>query len=107
MSDSESDVSPPAATPSEEVLTSALRNAVAKIFQTGKEEELTVKRARLAAEKELKLKQGFFRSDEKWKAKSDQIIRDEAVWNHCAIGKNWHITFFFLMGVSNTGFYMI
>lgn len=84
MSDSESDLSSPAEAPSEETLTTGLRDAVAKIFQTGKEEELTVKRVRLAAEKALELEHGFFRNDEKWKAKSDQVIRDEVVWSHCA-----------------------
>jgi hypothetical protein len=79
MSDSESGISAPAKTPSAKVLTAALQDAVATIFKTGKEEELTIKRVRLAAEKALRLEQGFFRNDEGWKSKSDQIIRDEAV----------------------------
>ncbi|KAK2759824.1 hypothetical protein FQN54_002558 [Arachnomyces sp. PD_36] len=77
MSDSDSGASAPAKLPSDKELTSGLREAVATIFKTGKEEELTVKRVRLAAEKALGLDQGFFRGDAKWKAKSDQIIRDE------------------------------
>lgn len=79
MSDSESDISAPAKNPSEKTLTAGLRDAVATIFKTGKEEELTIKRVRLAAEKALGLEQGFFRNDETWKAMSDEIIRDEAV----------------------------
>lgn len=82
MSDSDSDISATVKQPSERVLTSALRDAVAKIFQTGKEEELTIKRVRLAAEKKLGIDQGFFRNNDKWKGKSEQIIRDEVVWNH-------------------------
>lgn len=78
MSDSDSELSEPPTVPSEKVLTKGLRDAVAKIFKTGKEEELTVKRVRLAAETALGLEDGFFKSAE-WKDKSNQIIRDEVV----------------------------
>ncbi|GIJ87524.1 hypothetical protein Asppvi_006432 [Aspergillus pseudoviridinutans] len=63
--------------PSDEALEKALRDAVAKIYQSGKLEELTVKRVRLAAERALGLEEGFFKGDSAWKSKSDQTIKDE------------------------------
>jgi len=63
----------------DEVLEKGLRDAVAKIFQSGRVEELTVKRVRLATEKALGLEDGFFKGDEIWKPRSDQIIKQEAV----------------------------
>jgi hypothetical protein len=79
MGDSDSDSVASATVPSDKVLEKGLRDAVATIFKTGKEEELTIKRVRLAAEKALDLEQGFFRGDARWKAESDRIIREEAV----------------------------
>ncbi|KAL4870762.1 hypothetical protein BDV12DRAFT_194965 [Aspergillus spectabilis] len=63
--------------PSEKELERALRNAVAKIYKSGKMEELTVKRIRTAAEKELQLEEGFYKTNGDWKSRSDQIIKDE------------------------------
>jgi len=63
----------------DEVLEKGLRDAVAKIFQSGRMEELTVKRVRLATEKALGLEDGFFKGDEIWKLRSDRIIKQEAV----------------------------
>ncbi|KAL4810117.1 hypothetical protein BDV18DRAFT_130315 [Aspergillus unguis] len=63
--------------PSDKQLESALRKTVADIFKTGKTEELTVKRVRLAAEKTLQIEEGFFKSNADWKTRSDQIIKDE------------------------------
>lgn len=65
--------------PSDDRLEKALRNTVANIFRTGKLEELTVKRVRLATETALGLEEGFFKAHEEWKTRSDQIIKDEAV----------------------------
>ncbi|KAL4956432.1 hypothetical protein BDW69DRAFT_83814 [Aspergillus filifer] len=76
-SDSEGAESVEASQPSDKKLERALRDAVAKIFKTGKTEELTVKRVRLAAEKALQIDEGFFKSTGNWKARSDQIIKDE------------------------------
>ncbi|KAF4292825.1 hypothetical protein KXW98_001088 [Aspergillus fumigatus] len=78
-SDNDSDSSQLAAPskPSDGALEKALRDAVAKIYQSGKMEELTVKRVRLAGERALGLEEGFFKGDSTWKAKSDQIIKDE------------------------------
>lgn len=80
-SDDDSDSSQLAAPskPSDGALEKALRDAVAKIYQSGKMEELTVKRVRLAGERALGLEEGFFKGDSTWKAKSDQIIKDEVV----------------------------
>lgn len=60
-------------------LEKALRDTVANIFRTGKLEELTVKRVRLAAETTLGLDEGFFKAHDEWKTRSEQIIKDEAV----------------------------
>jgi hypothetical protein len=83
-SDDDSDSSQLAAPskPSDDALEKALRDAVAKIYQSGKMEELTVKRVRLAAERVLEIEEGFFKGDSAWKSKSDQVIKDEAVC-HC------------------------
>ena len=79
MSDSDSELLSSPGIPADEVLERGLRDAVAKIFQSGKMEELTVKRVRLATEKALGLEDGFFKGDEIWKPKSDRIIKQEAV----------------------------
>ncbi|KAL5337319.1 hypothetical protein BJX70DRAFT_248682 [Aspergillus crustosus] len=63
--------------PLDKELERALRDAVAKIYQSGKMENLTVKRVRIAAEKELQLEEGFYKSNGDWKSRSDQIIKDE------------------------------
>ncbi|KAL4755556.1 hypothetical protein BDW72DRAFT_164060 [Aspergillus terricola var. indicus] len=76
-SESEPDQSATPPHPSDKELEKALRETVAKIFKTGKMEELTVKRVRLAAEKTLEIEEGFFRSNGDWKARSDTIIKDE------------------------------
>jgi hypothetical protein len=78
-SESEPDQSAAPPHPSDEQLEKALRETVAKIFKTGKMEELTVKRVRLAAEKTLQIQEGFFKSNGDWKARSDTIIKDEVV----------------------------
>ncbi|KAI1945584.1 hypothetical protein LOZ12_002373 [Ophidiomyces ophidiicola] len=63
--------------PDEASLKKALQDAVARIFKSGKMEDLTVKRVRLAAEKSLGLQEGFYKGDAIWKAKSDTVIKDE------------------------------
>jgi len=80
LSDSESEPDEPLVTvPSDKVLEQGLRDEVAAIFHKGNMEDLTVKRVRLAAEKKLGVKEGFFKSTGDWKVRSDQIIRDEVV----------------------------
>jgi hypothetical protein len=74
-----SDVPDVPSQPSDKQLEKALRDAVAKIYKTGKMEELTVKRVRLAAEKVLQLEEGYFKANGEWKARSEQIIKDEVV----------------------------
>ncbi|KAH8426838.1 putative transcriptional regulator [Aspergillus melleus] len=77
LSDSEAESEPEQPTaPSDDALEKALRDTVAEIYKTGNMEELTVKRVRLAAEKSLELEPGFFKADDAWKAKSEQIIRE-------------------------------
>ncbi|KAL2838744.1 hypothetical protein BJX68DRAFT_248538 [Aspergillus pseudodeflectus] len=76
-SDSELELSDVPSQPSDKQLEKALRDAVAQIYKTGKMEELTVKRVRLAAEKALQLEEGYFKRNGEWKARSEQIIKDE------------------------------
>ncbi|CAI7590448.1 unnamed protein product [Penicillium palitans] len=78
MSDSESEVGGevPSA-PSDQVLEKGLRDQVAAIFKSGNMEELTVKRVRLATEDTLGLTAGYFKSTGDWKARSEDIIKDE------------------------------
>ncbi|RAH43683.1 putative transcriptional regulator [Aspergillus brunneoviolaceus CBS 621.78] len=63
--------------PSDDALEQALRDTVADIYKSGNLEELTVKRVRLAAEKALKLDAGFFKTQGDWKARSEEVIRDQ------------------------------
>ncbi|KAL3453470.1 hypothetical protein BJX65DRAFT_263990 [Aspergillus insuetus] len=72
-----SDVPDVPSQPSDKQLEKALRDAVAKIYKTGRMEELTVKRVRLAAEKALQLEEGYFKTNGEWKARSEQAIKDE------------------------------
>ena len=67
------------ARPSDDALEKALREAVANVFKSGKMEELTVKRMRLAAENALEVEEGFFKSNADWKGRSEEVIRDEVV----------------------------
>ncbi|KAJ5425933.1 hypothetical protein N7465_001003 [Penicillium sp. CMV-2018d] len=78
MSDSESEAEGevPSA-PSDQALEKALRDQVAAIFKSGNMEELTVKRVRLAIEDTLGLTAGYFKSTGDWKARSENIIKDE------------------------------
>ena len=80
MSDSDSELLSSPGIPADEVLEKALRDAVAKIFQSGRIDELTVKRVRQATEKALGLEDDFFKGDQIWKPRSDRIIKQEAVW---------------------------
>ena len=67
--------------PDDAVLEQELRQIVRQIYKAGNLEELTVKRVRTAAEKNLGLEDGFFKESQ-WKVKSKAIIEAEAV---CAI----------------------
>lgn len=78
-SDSDSDQPLTSSRPSDKQIDKALRDVVADTFKSGKTDELTVKRMRLAAEKALGIEEGFFRGDGVWKTKSDQIIKEEVV----------------------------
>jgi hypothetical protein len=82
MSDSEEEANVAFTTPSDHTLEKSLRDAVASVYKAGNMEELTVKRVRLAAEKKLGLAEGYFKSTGDWKARSENIIRDEVVSNH-------------------------
>ena len=73
MSDSEAD------RPSEANISNKLRDIVIAIHKSGKSEDLTVKRVRARAEKELALDEGFFKTDSTWKEKSQKVIVDAVV----------------------------
>ncbi|KAI4619018.1 hypothetical protein J4E83_005970 [Alternaria metachromatica] len=77
MSDSEAD------RPSEATISTKLRDIVIAIHKSGKSEDLTVKRVRARAEKELALDEGFFKTDSTWKEKSQKVIVD-AVEKFCS-----------------------
>lgn len=62
--------------PSDTAIARALHDVVLAIHKTGKEDELTIKRVRTQAEKELSLPTGFLKTNDKWKQKSNQIIKD-------------------------------
>ncbi|KAI2720599.1 hypothetical protein CBS147332_3839 [Penicillium roqueforti] len=76
--DSEAEGEAPS-TPSHQILEKSLRDQVAAIFKAGNLEELTVKRVRLAAENSLGLTAGYFKTTGDWKARSEDIIKDEVV----------------------------
>ncbi|KAJ5766934.1 uncharacterized protein N7511_004550 [Penicillium nucicola] len=76
MSDSEEDNVVPTA-PSDQNIEKGLRDGVAAVYKSGNMEELTVKRVRLAVEKKLGLTEGYFKSTGQWKARSEEVIRDE------------------------------
>ena len=73
MSDSEAD------RPSEATIANRLRDIVIAIHKSGKTDDLTVKRVRARAEKELGLDDGFFKTDSAWKEKSQKTIVDAVV----------------------------
>lgn len=77
-SEPEDEINVPAQ-PSDKALEQGLRDEVAGIFKSGKMEELTVKRVRLAVEKNLGLTEGFLKTSGDWKTRSEQIIKDEVV----------------------------
>lgn len=64
---------PEADIPSEAVISRKLRDVVIAIDKTGKTDDLTLKRVRARAEKELGLANGFLK-DSVWKQKSQDII---------------------------------
>ncbi|OCK84512.1 hypothetical protein K432DRAFT_320257 [Lepidopterella palustris CBS 459.81] len=74
MSDSESD----ALLPSDAEIEQTLRNVVRDLFKAGKSEDITVRRVRTIAEKELGLS-GDFLKNEDWKGRSKAIIEQAAV----------------------------
>jgi hypothetical protein len=65
--------------PSEAAIASKLRDIVISIHRIGKTEDLTVKRVRARAEKELALADGFFKNDASWKQRSQDQIVDAVV----------------------------
>lgn len=74
-----SDSSLSSAGPTKVTLEQALRHAVQRVCRDGNLEDLTVKRIRIAAEQDLGLEDGFYKSDPKWKEESKTIIQSEVV----------------------------
>ena len=60
------------------VLEQALRDKVKELRKSGKVDDLTVRRVRVAVEKKLHLAEDYFKGDD-WKDKSKKIIEDAAV----------------------------
>ncbi|KAI9772066.1 MAG: hypothetical protein M1840_001354 [Geoglossum simile] len=69
---------PSSPTPSDAALTAALRDAVRRTFNAGDLGDLTVKRVRAAAERELQLSEDFFKGHPEWRARSKEIVEAEA-----------------------------
>lgn len=76
MSDSDVNMPPDA------VLSKKLREIVIAIHKSGNTDDLTVKRVRMRAEKELGLDEGFFKTNSSWKRRSQEEIV-EAVDKYC------------------------
>ncbi|KAH8726490.1 hypothetical protein GQ44DRAFT_825820 [Phaeosphaeriaceae sp. PMI808] len=76
MSDMDVDV------PSESTISQKLRDVVIAIHKAGNPDDLTLKRVRARAEKELNLSNGFLKSHPEWKQKSEKTIGD-AVEKYC------------------------
>jgi len=76
MSDSEANL------PSDTAISNKLRDIVIAIHKSGNTDDLTVKRVRVRAEKELGLDQGFFKTDPGWKRKSQAEIVEAVVCGH-------------------------
>jgi hypothetical protein len=72
MSDSEGEL------PSEAAITQKLRNVVLSLHEAGNPDEITLKRVRARAEKELSLPDGFLKSSQ-WKEKCNDVIVAAAV----------------------------
>ena len=70
------------ALPSEGAIFQTLRDVVIATHKSGKDEDLTVKRVRARAERELGLKDGFFKTHEAWNQKSGKAIREAVVSTH-------------------------
>jgi hypothetical protein len=65
--------------PSEAAISKKLCDIVIALHKSGNAQDLTVKRVRARAEKELGLDEGFFKSDATWKQKSQSEIVDAVV----------------------------
>jgi len=81
MSSSDSDAPIPTRkrVPTDTAITSALRAAVQACYTNDDEENLTHKRIRATVARNLKLADDFFKTSDKWNAKSKQIVLDEIV----------------------------
>ncbi|KAF2876717.1 hypothetical protein BDV95DRAFT_235032 [Massariosphaeria phaeospora] len=62
--------------PSDATISRALRDSVVRVYQSGRTDELTVKRVRAKVEEELGLRAGFFKTTEGWKQKSNDLIHE-------------------------------
>jgi hypothetical protein len=65
--------------PSDATISEKLLDVVLAIHRAGNPDNLTVKRVRARAEKELSLPEGFLKTDSTWKQKSQETIRDAVV----------------------------
>jgi hypothetical protein len=65
--------------PAPVAIESTIRDIISELYRTDKLEQLTVKRVRIAAEQELSLDPGWFKTHEVWKDRSKKFIEEEAV----------------------------
>lgn len=65
--------------PSEAAIAGKLRDIVLAIHKSGKTDDLTVKRVRARAEKELGLDDGYLKTDAIWKGRSQETIKEAVV----------------------------
>ena len=82
MSDSEVEL------PSEAAISQKLRDVVLSLHEAGDPDEITLKRVRARAEKELSLPNGFLKSSE-WKDKSSSTITAAAVRTPVLVRITW------------------
>ena len=67
---------------------SIIHDIIAELYRTNKLEEITVKRVRTAAEQELSLEPGWFKSHAEWRNRSKNFIAEEAVNRHFKTNEN-------------------
>jgi hypothetical protein len=65
--------------PSEAAISRKLRDIVIALHKAGNAEDLTLKRVRARAEKELSLPEGFLKTNSEWKQKSQSTIHEAVV----------------------------
>jgi hypothetical protein len=89
--------------PAPVAIESTIRDIISELYHTKKLDELTVKRVRIAAEQELSLDPGWFKTHEVWKDRSKKFIEEEAVCEKTPMlwGRNDDINIAFFVGTTS------